>query len=53
MSQLCDLAKDGLEDRAAVITAVIAYVSTLMAEDKKSTGLKALQVDVQEVLPFP
>lgn len=33
-----------LSDKAAAIKAVVAYVDKLMAEDKKSTGLKALQV---------
>lgn len=39
-----ELANVSLSNKAAAIKAVVAFVETLMAEDKKSTGLKALQV---------
>ena len=46
VSQPCDLASNATKGKDATINAVIAYATTLMAEDKKSTGLKALQVSV-------
>lgn len=46
MSNGSDLASVDLSEKAAVISAVESYVSTLMIEDKKSTGLKALQVSL-------
>lgn len=39
-----ELATVLLGSKEAAIRAVVSYVETLMAEDKKSTGLKALQV---------
>ena len=39
-----ELASAQLDNKGAAIRAVVSYVETLMAEDKKSTGLKALQV---------
>ncbi len=39
------VAKDALcMDKDAAIKSVVAYVTALMAEDRKSTALKALQV---------
>lgn len=46
VSHPCDLASKSNDSKDGTIQAVIAYVTTLMAEDKKSTGLKALQVIV-------
>ena len=39
-----DLSAADSSSKTAVINAVESYVTTLMMEDRKSTGLKALQV---------
>lgn len=46
VSQPCDLAtiEDKDKDKEETVKAVVAYVTTLMAEDKKNSGLKSLQV---------
>ena len=44
VSQPCDLASIEDRNKEGTVKAVISYVTTLMTEDKKSTGLKSLQV---------
>ena len=44
VSQPCDLAALENKDKQETVKAAVSYVTTLMAEDRKSTGLKSLQV---------
>jgi len=44
VSQPSEMATVDVEDKDAATTVVVAYVTALMAEDRKSTALKALQV---------
>ena len=54
VSKPSEMATVDLQDKTAAIQAAILYVTTLMAEDRKSTALKALQVNAPPpLLPFP